>query len=258
MLSPALLRACGLSCGYSGKVVLSDVEIEVASGQTLALLGPNGSGKSTLLRTLCGVLPAISGEVELLGRSLRKLSAREAAKMVAVVPSEEAVEFPFTVREIVTMGRFPHSEGLFDTEEDARIAERAMEQAECIELADRPINKVSAGERQRALLARALAQQAPIMLLDEPTAHLDAAHQVAFARLIGGLAEQGLAVIAAVHDLNLAAQVADSGLVVSGGKVVCQGPLATILESKELDAAFGVGFERSGGADGKARLHPRF
>ena len=247
-----------LTCGYNGKAVIEEIDLELEPGQIIALLGPNGSGKTTLLRTITGEIPVISGSLAISGQASTELSARDRAKQVAFVPAEERSEFPFLGREIVAMGRFPHSEGLFDSEDDKRITAEAMELAECSELADRSIMNVSAGEKQRILIARALAQKAPILLLDEPTSHLDPGHQVSVVKLARRLAESGLAILTALHDLNLAAHMADAAMLLKDSRVILSGSIAEVLDSPKIDEAYGTPFERLKGSDGTARLSPRY
>ncbi len=254
----AALRCKDLSCGYGSKSVLSGINVEVAEGQIVALLGPNGCGKSTLLKTVIGEIAPLAGDVLIGGCSTKKLTAKERAQRVAFVPSEELSEFPFLVREIVAMGRIPHSDGLFDSEEDRRITQQAMERAQCEHLADRPITNISAGERQRALIARALAQKAQVLLLDEPTSHLDPGHQVSFVSLVRQLAKEGLAVLIAMHDLTLSAHVADYAVLIADGNIACAGTIEEVLSSETLDKAYNTGFERIKGSDGSIRLSPMF
>ncbi|MCB8932425.1 MAG: ABC transporter ATP-binding protein [Fimbriimonadaceae bacterium] len=239
-----LLAALELRCGYPARTVLEDVTFDVRQGTVTALLGPNGSGKSTLLKTLAKTLPAQDGEVHVLGDPLRSLSFRQLARRVAYVPQEELAAFPFTVEEIVLMGRLPYSEGLFETADDRLAARQAMELADCLELADRPVTELSGGERQRVLLARALAQQAPVLLLDEPTSHLDVRHQVEIVRLLRRLAGEGYGILAAVHDLNLAASVADRALLLEGGRIGLNGPCRDVLADQKVDAVYRVAFHR--------------
>jgi iron complex transport system ATP-binding protein len=255
---PEAFSCQNLSCGYPGRVVLTGIDLTLQPGGITALLGPNGSGKSTLLRTIVGEIPAISGGLQLCGKASQDFSARERAQTVAFVPSEERTEFPFLAREIVAMGRIPYSEGLFDSVEDKRITEESLARVECTHLANRPITNVSAGERQRILIARALAQQAPIMLLDEPTSHLDPGHQVSFVMLVKQLASTGLSILVALHDLNLAAHLADRLVLLNDGKIAISGPARDVLESTALDDAYGTRFERIKGSDGIVRLSPLF
>lgn len=245
-----------LCCGYGGSVVLGEVEMEIAPGTISAILGPNGCGKSTLLKTICGAIAPVEGYITIGRDRADTLSTREIARRIAFVPPEEEVEFPFLVREIVAMGRLPHSEGLFDTKEDQRITEESMRLAECDHVADRPITEVSAGERQRALLARSLAQQTKILLLDEPTSHLDPGHQMSFGRLIQSLAKSGYTILAAVHDLNLAGSFADDAFLICEGRIVTRGSVADVLASPALDEAYRVKFERTSGSSGRQLLFP--
>lgn len=241
----SLLASCrDLSCGYPGRVVLEGVSLDLRPGAKIALLGPNGSGKSTLLKTLCGAIPSLKGTVDLAGSPVEGLSSSEIAKRASYVPQEEAPPFRFSVRQVVVMGRLPHSTGLFDTPEDLKVADEAMRMADCLSLADRPITEISGGEKQRVLVARALAQQAPVMLLDEPTSHLDVAHQMAISKLIRDLAARGYAILAAVHDLNLAAEFAEEAILLSGGRVALQEPIREALTDPRLDDAYGVTFRR--------------
>lgn len=238
------MACAGLSCGYPGRTVLTGVDLDLTPGSVTALLGPNGSGKSTLLKTLCGTLPTLGGSVTVEDSPARMLSAVQLAKKVAFVPQEESYPFRFTVRQVVLMGRFPHSPGLFDTAEDLAAAERAMQTADCLEFADRHVTEISGGEKQRVLIARALAQEARVLLLDEPTSHLDVGHQVAFSSLAGNLAAKGYAILAAVHDLNLASSFARQAILLQGGRVGLTGPIRTVIESPILDDVYGVRFRR--------------
>lgn len=248
----------GLSCGYGARVVLSGVSLSLEAGSSTVLLGPNGSGKSTLLKTLAGLIPPLAGEVVVQGRNLREVPALERARLMAVVPPEEKFEFPFTVREAVAMGRLPHASSFFDSSDDHEATNSAMERAECAHLADRPVTQISAGEQQRVLLARALAQNAPVLLLDEPTAHLDPAHQVSFVRLVRGLTAQGLTIVAAIHDLNLVPVMAEQAVLIGRGGALAFDAVESVLSGEMLEEVYGVEFERSKGSGGNLRLHPRF
>src|SRR5436305_7555830 len=159
-----LLNCKDLACGYPGKTVLSDLNFQIKKGEAVALLGPNGSGKSTLLKTIAKSLPALSGTIKVMGDDLKSLSYADTARRIAFVPQEEHAVFDFIVREIVMMGRLAHSKSVFDTPEDEDVARHAMEQADCAHLSDRSILELSAGEKQRVWLARALAQQATLLL----------------------------------------------------------------------------------------------
>jgi iron complex transport system ATP-binding protein len=239
-----VVEAEELFCGYGERPVLKGITLSVKPGERVALLGPNGSGKSTLFRVFGGLMRATSGQVRLGGNPIEKLPPREVARRVATVPQEEAPRFAFTVRQIVTMGRLALSDGLFDTSQDAEEAARAMEIADCLHLQDRAVGELSGGERQRVLIARALAQRAPLVLLDEPTSHLDPAHQLAVANLIRALADQGVATITAVHDLNFAGRVSERAILLEDGRVGIDDSVGTVLRSSVLDRVYRVAFSR--------------
>jgi iron complex transport system ATP-binding protein len=251
-----VLRCDGLACGYPERTVLSDVSLTMRPGGITVLLGPNGSGKSTLLKTLSKTIPMIAGEVHVSGRSVAKLGFRELARHIAFVPQEEHVPFRFRVREVVMMGRMPHSTGLLDTDEDIEAAQSAMRAAGCEELQDRAITELSGGEKQRVLVARALAQKAPILLLDEPTSHMDIGHQVAMIGLLRELAAAGKSILAAVHDLNLASLLASEAILLDRGRIGMHGTCEAVLEDALLDGVYGVKFERVRLGDGRLRLFP--
>ncbi len=251
-----LLECRAVSCGYHGKTVLLNVEVEVAQGNAVALLGPNGSGKSTLLRTITREIPVIEGTVMLGGQSVASLSAREIAQRVAVVPQAEVPQFAFTVRDMVTLGRMAKSGGLFDTPEDAEAATEAMRMADCLLLESRSIMELSGGEAQRVLIARALAQDAPLILLDEPTAHLDPLHQIEVVKLVKELARHGKGVLTAIHDLNLASELAETAVLLGESGVLVVGPIQEVLRSQALEDAYRVKFDRLETADGRVFVRP--
>ncbi len=239
-----LLRCKDLACGYPGRSVLTDVSFQLKAGEVVVLLGPNGSGKSTLLKTLLRTIPSLKGSIQIGGTPLQDLSDRELAQRVAFVPQEEIPAFGFQVGAAVAMGRMPLSGGFFDSPEDIQAAQDAMEMTECLALKDRSIQELSGGERQRVLIARALAQGAPILLLDEPSAHLDVAHQLTLIQLTRQLASKGLAVLAAVHDLNLAAAMAGRAILLSKGGIGKDGPINEILADPLLEEVYQVKFAR--------------
>lgn len=259
-MSPSLdasVKTNGLVCGYGHTAVLKDVSIVLEPGTITALLGPNGSGKSTLLKTLAKAIPSLGGTATVCGRSVPETPQSELAKLVAFVPQDEIPPFRFTVRQVVEMGRLPHSPGLFDTKEDHDAATRAMRAVDCLQLENRPINEISGGERQRALLARALAQDAAVLLLDEPTSHFDAGHQAAAARLLRDLAGRGHTVFVAVHDLNWASATAGRVILLHEGRVALDADCQLALSSPIIDRAYGVEFERLKTPAGALRVFPR-
>lgn len=236
------LAAHALSCGYDERPVLANVSLSLAAGEMVALLGRNGCGKSTLLRCLGGVLSPQSGTVELCGRPLARLPRREVARLLAVVAQELHVPFAFSVREVVALGRAPYARFMQPPGADDRAAvERALAAADLLALAARPFNQLSGGEQQRAAVAMALAQQPRVLLLDEPTVHLDIAHQMALLALVRDLCRaQGLAVLAAMHDINLACLYFDRLLVLGEGTLLAAGTPENIVTPDLVERAFGT------------------
>ncbi len=237
------LEAKGLAAGYGTRVVLRDISLAVDEGEVLSVVGPNGTGKSTLIRALTGLVPLRAGEVRVSGRALATLSRPAIARHIAVVPQVLETLFPFSVREIVALGRTARLDELGRAgPQDAAAVARALELLDLTLLADRRIDQISGGERQRVVLAMALAQEAPVLLLDEPTVHLDPAHQLATIALVRRLArEQRLAVLAVVHDLNLAA-LADRVIVLAQGRVVRSGAPSAVIEDALVRDVFGAGW----------------
>jgi iron complex transport system ATP-binding protein len=235
MDQPPALSFEDVSFAYGREPILAGVRLRVAAGEMLALLGPNGAGKSTLLGLAAGVLRPRAGHVLLNGADLTRAPRRQIARQIAVVPQEFSVQFSYTVRQLVDMGRAPYlgALGLFGPADRAAV-EEALAATSTDDLADRVFNELSGGERQRAIIALALAQQPSILLLDEPTTHLDIKHQVEILTLVRRLnAERGLTVVAALHDLNLAARFF-SRLVLFRRAVVSDGPPAHVLDAALL------------------------
>ncbi len=237
----ALLTVSGLSCGYGRKEILRGLDFSLWPGFFCGILGPNGCGKSTLVNTLCRVNEPLSGTIRVEGEDLLDISRRELASIIAVVPQETYVAFPFKVREVVAMGRNPHLSGLFgsgyDLEHEA--VDEALAAAGVSHLADRPITRLSGGERQLVLLARALAQEPRLLLLDEPTANLDISHAVAILRLVRKrVTENNLSVLAVFHDLNLAAIFADYLFLIKNGTIHCQGEITEVIDEQVLSELY--------------------
>jgi iron complex transport system ATP-binding protein len=236
------LAAHGLSCGYDGQAVLRGIDLAVASGEMVALLGRNGCGKSTLIRCLGGVLTPLEGSVSLLGTPLDSLSRRDVARTLAVVPQELSVPFAFSVREVVELGRAPYARFLQSPGlADRHAVDDALAVTDLAALADRPYQQISGGEQQRVALAMALAQEARVLLLDEPTVHLDIAHQVALLAVLRRLCrERGLAVLAAMHDINLSCLYFDRSAVLGEGALLAAGPPAAVVTPDLVERAFGT------------------
>lgn len=236
-----MLRVESVTAGYGGAPVLKGLDLRVDRGEFLAVVGPNGSGKSTLVRAATGALVPTEGRILLEGRDLRGLRPREVARVLAVVAQDTAVGFDFTVEEVVALGRTPHLAPLRgETPLDRAAVQEAMRQTGTAPLADRLITALSGGERQRVMVARALAQEPRLLILDEPTAHLDIAHQVEILDLVRRLNRtEGLTVMAILHDLNLAALYADRLVMLKDGRCWADGPPAEVLTEANILAVYG-------------------
>ncbi len=242
--SPAV-RVTDLGVRYGTRVALHAVDFEVPRGQFVALTGRNGSGKTTLIRSLLGFLTPDAGTVELFGTPVGRLSIRERARQVAWVPQEEVLRDDVPLRQYVLYGRYPHHHPLDrETEADHALASRILQEVGLADRADDGILSISGGERQRAILARALAQETPLLLLDEPTSHLDIAHQLDLLTRVRMLSRlRGVTVVAALHDLNLAARYADRIVVLSRGRRVADGTPRDVLSEDLLARVWGVAAE---------------
>lgn len=226
------------------EAALKGLSCLILSGRVLGILGPNGSGKSTLLKLLARVFRPQTGTIEILGESLSGLSQLNVAKRVALVPQETLQVFPFTIAEMVLMGRSPHHQGWggwhWEDSQDWAVAQNAMEELDVAHLGNRLVTEVSGGERQRAVIARALVQEPQILLLDEPTAFLDLHHQLDIARIIKRLnRERGLTVILVSHDLNLASQYCDQVLMLNHGRLAAMGSPQTVIKPEVIEAVYG-------------------
>ncbi len=220
----------GVTFRYRSVPALEEVSLALEAGEILGIIGPNGSGKSTTLRLMSGVLRPQAGSVEWRGRPLAETRRSELARQLAVVPQDTAVEFPFSVMEVVLMGRAPHLGGFaFEGDDDVRVAQAALERTGTLHLAHRFIHELSGGERQRVILARALAQQPRVLLLDEPGAFLDIRHAVEIYDLLRDLQGEGLTITTVLHDLNLAALYCDRVALLKAGRLVRLGSPAQVI-----------------------------
>ena len=261
MSGESILHSEGLSVGYRAPV-LREVNLDFGSGQFIALLGPNGAGKTTLLRTLSRHLKPLSGRIKVLGRDLNTLSALELARLVAVCLTDNAKPPLLSVDEFVALGRYPHT-GMMGrlSVHDAEIVERSLAAVTASGLSGRLVEQLSDGERQKVVLARALAQEPKLMLLDEPTAHLDLKHRIEVMGILRSLCRShGLTVLASLHDIDVAAKVSDRVLLVQNGGIRDYGLPETVLTSETVAELYGFGdadFNRHLGSiefrgDGKA------
>ncbi len=232
------LRLDQLSVDLAGRRIVSEITLAVGDHEFAGLVGPNGSGKSTILKTIYRVHRPAAGRVLLDGSDLLSLRPKDAARRIAVLAQESTSEFDFSVREMVMIGRTPHK-GSFDrdTEADRDIVDGALERVGCQSLAQRRFNTLSGGEKQLVLIARALAQEANHLILDEPTNQLDIHHQVEILEVVAGL---GVTVLAALHDLSLAALFCDTIHVLSDGQLVTAGPPSLVLTPETIRRAYGA------------------
>lgn len=242
MSEAAVFATEGLCFRYPGapRPALDDVGTRVARGELYAVIGPNGSGKSTLARLLLGVLRPTTGQALFVGRPAAAWDRRELARRVGVVPQDEELVFPLTVGALVGMGRYPHI-GPWRAEGTADLAaiERALEACDVAPLRDRPVTRLSGGERQRARIARALAQEPDTLVLDEPTAALDIAHEMAIFELLARLREhQGVTVLLVTHNINLAARYADRLLLLEQGRALAEGAPGAVVTRELVERSY--------------------
>jgi len=236
------LRVCRVTLGYGDRIVLRDIDLEVKPGEMVGIIGPNGCGKSTLIRGITRLIAPQSGQIFIDGQNIAKMSRGDLARVIAVVPQNPVLPELFTAFEVVLMGRTPHlSRFGYERERDLAITQRAMEVTQTIAFAQRRVGELSSGEKQRLTIARALAQQPEVILLDEPTAHLDINHQLETLDLFRELClEQGLVAVAATHDLNLAAQYCDRLVMLSQERIYCQGTPRQVINRQNIKDVYGA------------------
>jgi iron complex transport system ATP-binding protein len=237
-----MLKVENISINYGVRAVVEDVSFALEAGKIIALLGANGAGKTTLLKSLNGGLPAAKGAILLDGKPLESYSRREIAQRIAVIAQETETKFPVSVLEFVLAGRFAHGAAFgWETVNDLQIARDCLRLCDLEDYESRQMNQLSGGERQRVVLARALATQAKILLLDEPTANLDLAHQALMFRLVRERCETcESSAIVITHDLNLASEFADRIILLKSGKIAAQGESEEVLTEDNLSEVFGV------------------
>ena len=235
-----MLKIEGLSVSYGSRRVLHAISLDVHAGEVLALIGPNGAGKSTLVRAASGVIPVLAGRVTVNGDDLLALTAMRRARYLAVVPQAVSLPPAFTVWETVLLGRTPYLNFLGQvSRKDEDIARLALQKVDALDLVERRVGELSGGESQRVLLARALAQSTPILLLDEPTVHLDLQYQVSLMETVRTLAHtENLALLIALHDLNLAARYADRVALLVAGELTAVGNPRQVLTPEIISTAY--------------------
>jgi iron complex transport system ATP-binding protein len=249
-MSTALSFEC-ITVHYGRRCALDDVSYDFAPGRVTGLAGPNGAGKTTLLRTALNLLKPENGQIRLMGRPLGDWSDDARAKTIAYLPQASETEWPMIARRVVALGRMPHRAFARPARADDSIIADALERCDASALADRRMDELSSGECARVLLARALATKAPVLMVDEPAAHLDPAHQLQLMELLRAEAARGTAVIVTLHDLALAARYCDDLVLLKRGRIASSGAPDRALSDAALNDVFGVGAMRVRDADGK-------
>jgi len=254
----ARLALEGVAVALGGRAVLAGVDLTVAPGEVVGLLGRNGAGKTTLLRVAAGTLRPDAGRVLLGGTPLAAIDRRTRARTAALVPQDTQVPFPFSAAEVVLMGRTPHLGFLgFESARDLAVAERALARMGIAALADRNVQELSGGERQLVVVARALAQEPELLLLDEPTAFLDLRHRLEVLTVVRECVGAGASALVVSHDLAVAARFCDRVVLLADGRVLAAGPPRDVLRPDTLRAAYGIDAEVLLGADGVPVVVPR-
>ncbi|MCX8023152.1 MAG: ABC transporter ATP-binding protein [Syntrophorhabdaceae bacterium] len=235
-----MLRIRGLTCGYRDKRVLQDIDLEVCKGESFGIIGPNGSGKTTLLKSITGMTRIFSGEISFQDRNIRLMDRKELARHISMV-AQMTPSVDMTVEEFILLGRLPHRKGfkLFESKEDILRAERSMELTGTEGLKERYISEISGGELQLVLIAKALTQTKDLLLLDEPTAHLDISHQVGILDLLTRLKrDEGLTIMIVIHDLNLASEYCDRLLLLDRGRIRRLGPPQEVINYRDIEDTY--------------------
>ena len=232
-----MLEIKNLSVSYGSRKILNNINISAEKGEFLGIIGPNGSGKTTLVKAITNVLKPESGDITLNGRPIKQMSSTEIARHIAVVSQVISINFEFAVKDIVMMGRTPYIKGK-ECHEDFDIVEESMKKTKTDFLKDRIVTQLSGGELQRVIIARALAQQTDILLLDEPTSHLDITNQIDILNLVKNESRKGQLVVAVVHDLNLAGEYCDYLVMMNNGEVFVKGKPEEVLDYKKIEKVY--------------------
>ena len=256
-MTPALMKLENISFAYETLPVLKDISLSTREQDFIGLIGPNGSGKSTLLKIMGAILKPDSGSIQFKESSLPKINKKLFAQSVSWIPQDHPMVFPFKVAEIVLMGRHPYLSPLsFESEEDFEISQRAMETTMTSQFADRYFNEISGGEKQRVMIASALAQDPEMMLLDEPTAALDLKYQIQILSILKNLnARHKMTLVMAMHDLNLASSFCNRLILLDEGQIVRDGTPEQVLKKDILEQVYGIEVDL-GSHDGSIRVHP--
>lgn len=245
----------GVGMRYGSASVLHDVSFDLCAGELVTIAGPNGAGKSTLIHVMTGLLREHSGECKLFGKDVRSWDRKSFARRVSVVPQSVRIDFGFTAEQVVLMGRTPFVRGLFESQEDHDAVARAMETTETLQFRQRDFRSLSGGEKQRVVVASALAQSPEVLLLDEPTTYLDIEHQISLYRLLRRLRDAGVLVVAVSHDLNLATTYSDRVLLLKSGSLVANGHPHDVLTAATIEDVFRVPATVEVASEGRRWIH---
>lgn len=242
MSANSRLEASGIHVRLAGRDILHDVSLSVAPGDFIAVAGPNGAGKTTLLRALAGITVPCAGSIAFGGADIRSLNRRELGRSIAYLPQDRTVHWPLRARAVVALGRIPYGSGpqRGESEDDRAKIEAALKQMDVASLADRPVAELSGGERARVLMARALAQDAEILIVDEPSAGLDPAHALVLFETLARISDEGRAVVVALHDLSLALRYCPRAVLMKEGRVASSGPARDVLTEAEIGRVYGI------------------
>jgi iron complex transport system ATP-binding protein len=251
----SILRIDDLTCNYGSTPVLRSISASVEGPELVAMIGPNGAGKSTLINVIAGRLRDYQGTCSLHGVDLRTMTRRQLCRQAAHVPQQPIDDIPFTVEEVVLTGRAPYSRGLYESDEDLAALESALDLTRLGPFRKRPFARLSGGEQQRVLVAAAVAQAAPILLLDEPGAHLDPENQIELWDLLASLRDQGKLILIVTHHMHLAARRSDRVWVLSEGRLLADGPPEEAMRPEQLEPVFHVPFQRHTNQQGKVFLN---
>jgi len=239
ILETPALETLALEVRRRGRVIIDGISISISAGEVVGIIGPNGAGKSTWIKSALGLVPAAAGTARLMGSDMAALPVTSRARRAAYVPQDREIAWALTVRAVVALGRLPYRPPFAAASAaDKDAIERAMVDADIVELADRPVNELSGGERARVLIARALAQDAPLLLADEPTSGLDPAHQIALLKLFRKRADAGGAIGLSIHELHLAARWCDRLILLDHGRIAAQGPPRDVLTPANIRAVY--------------------
>ena len=236
-----IINCTNLGFSYNGSEVLKGINLSISPGRMLGILGANGAGKSTLLKILCGVLKPKSGKALFNNKELSDMDRRDIAKGIAYIPQDPMFAFPFTVNEVVLMGRAPYIGRFeFERDKDMEIAANALQTVGILHLKDRLINEISSGERQLASIARGLVQEPEVMILDEPATYLDVKHRTQIINILGELKKEGISIIAATHDIFSSLYYFDEIMILKDGNILAEGKTDHVINSELLSSAYGI------------------